>query len=881
MTNREAVLGLYEKLAAEFGSLEQAKIEVDRVLCGKSLANFVRLAWHVVEPGQPYVHGWHIDFICAHLEAITNELRLDDGSIYNRLLINIPPGTMKSLLTNVFWPAWEWGPKNKPHMRYVCAAHKVENLSARDSRRMRLLITSEWYQQRWGASVNLAADQNEKLNFQNTAGGFRIATAINSLTGIRGDRVIIDDPHSVDSAASEAMRESETTTFLEAIPTRLNDPIKSSIVVIMQRLHQEDVSGVIIEKELGYDHIMLPMRYDPLRAAPTKLGLEDPRSEEGELLFPQRFPEHVVDRDENAMGPYATASQFQQEPSPRGGGVIKRDWWRLWESDIPPLDFVVASLDTAYTTKQENDPSALTVWGVFSGDVTPMMANNYVGRAGRTGRDMRLKNNEEEAARFDQMSRVANLLPGNPESTPRIMLMYAWTERLELAELVEKVAQTCRRMKVDHLLIENKASGISIGQEIRRLYGHEDWGVQLVNPGSLDKLARLYAVQHLFSEGVIYAPDRRWADQVITQCEVFPKGKHDDLCFVKETMIRMADGTDRPINLVFEGDLVETPEGPRKVLASSFTGIREIWRLEYFGGYLEGTGNHPIMANGEWKPLESLCPYDRLETLSPKDEVSLWRGQQKTGLWSKVLSSTDINTIDIQTQKIQRTEGILRAPVIVCIAMYGSFIKAISQTTIKFITSMVTRPIMTSQTLSVFHSGSIGISTKINTFKWEGLLSNWSIFKKFEKRLPNGTEALKVASGTEKTLMRLSLGRARLSRSAKAIMKVIAYGVDRILKREAQKSFTALHDAQKKNHAMIEVYSVKCTHTMRPVYNLTVEGAHCYYANGVLVHNCDTVSMALKYLRETGILVRQPERIAEIDAGRQHRGKPLEPLYSV
>ena len=313
MTNREEVQKLYDKLAAEFGGLEQAKIEVDKALCGKSLANFVRLAWHVVEPGQPYVHGWHIDFICAHLEAITNELRLDDGSIYNRLLINIPPGTMKSLLTNVFWPAWEWGPKNKPHLRYVCAAHKVENLSARDSRRMRLLITSEWYQQRWGASVNLAADQNEKLNFQNTAGGFRIATAINSLTGIRGDRVIIDDPHSVDSAASEAMRESETTTFLEAIPTRLNDPIKSSIVVIMQRLHQEDVSGVIIEKELGYDHIMLPMRYDPLRAAPTKLGLEDPRSEESELLFPQRFPKHVVDRDENAMGPYATAGQHQQE----------------------------------------------------------------------------------------------------------------------------------------------------------------------------------------------------------------------------------------------------------------------------------------------------------------------------------------------------------------------------------------------------------------------------------------------------------------------------------------------------------------------------------------------------------------------------------------
>ena len=862
--NTQVVKGLCSTYEREFGSLENAVLEIEKVRCAQSLSAFVRYAWEVVEPGQPYIHGWHIDFICAHLEAITNGLRLEDGSIYNRLLINIPPGpgwvenlvmtdrgrvrlgdikpgdrvlthtgrfmpvsacyskgllgtlrvvtrsgremyltpdhnvltptgwveaqdlkigsilgvvtpesgidgdkipahearllgylvgdgsltqatisftnhdadtvadfeacaklmgfgtmranrgvvrvhggakvhqwleghgllgstsytkfipsavlcssneiiknfigaywscdgmidvratrsrgsryrasattvsrrladdllhaltrigihsvlrtnmrkletaaqpggfyssfnievyaeedtarfidmpglserknalvkqcmkrrfdavlmedqvvliepagerecmcisvdgdhsltwsdiavhnTMKSLLTNVFWPAWEWGPRNMPHLRYVCAAHKVENLSARDSRRMRQLITSEWYQARWGDRVNLASDQNEKLNFQNTAGGFRMATAIGSLTGIRGDRVIIDDPHSVDSAASETQRESEVTTFLEAIPNRLNDPIKSSIVVIMQRLHQEDVSGVIIEKGLGYDHIMLPMRYDPLRAMPTKLDLEDPRTEEGELLFPQRFPAHVVDRDEKAMGAYATAGQHQQEPAPRGGGVIKRDDWVLWEQEAFPLmDFVVASLDTAYTTKQENDPSALTVWGVFSGDAATYISNNFVSQTNR------FRNNEKEAARFDSMAQVRNLLPDSPESTPRVMLMYGWAERLELAELIEKVANTCRRMKVDHLLIESKASGISVAQEIRRLYGHEDWGVQLVNPGANDKLARLYSVQHLFSEGIVFAPDTRWADNVIAQCEVFPKGKHDDL----------------------------------------------------------------------------------------------------------------------------------------------------------------------------------------------------------------------------------------------------------------------------------------------------------------------------------------------------------------
>lgn len=477
--------------------------------CEESLAAFIRQAWHVIEPGAPYVHGWHIDFICEHLEAITNEEELEDGTPYNRLLINVPPGTMKSLIANVFWPAWEWGPKNMPWMRYVCAAHKIENLSARDSRRMRELILSDWYQERWGDRVSLAKDQNEKLNFMNTAKGFRIATAITSLTGIRGDRVIIDDPHSVDSAGSEVQREAEVTTFLEAIPTRLNNPIKSAIVVIMQRLHEDDISGVILDKQLGYDHIMLPMRYDPMRAMPTRLGYEDPRSEDGELLFPERFPLSIVERDENSLGPYAVAGQFQQEPQPRGGGVIKREYWQLWEREsYPPFEYLMASLDTAYTTKSENDYSALTIWGIFSGGEQTAVATRQISKDG------------------DLVSMVRRTYT---EEHPKIMMVHAWQERLELHDLVKKVAESCRKWKVDKLVIENKAAGHSVAQEIRRLYGHEDWGVQLLDPKGTDKLARLYAVQHLFAEGMIYAPDYSWADMVIQQCAVFPKGKHDDL----------------------------------------------------------------------------------------------------------------------------------------------------------------------------------------------------------------------------------------------------------------------------------------------------------------------------------------------------------------
>ena len=490
---------------------ERMLMEINRARAEESLSEFIKQAWHVIEPAEPYVHGWHIDFVCEHLEAITRGEELEDGTPYNRLLVNVPPGTMKSLIVNVFWPSWEWGPCNMPYLRYVCAAHKVENLSARDSRRMRQLITSDWYQARWGDRVRLAKDQNEKLNFHNLSGGFRIATAITSLTGIRGDRVIIDDPHSVDSASSEPMREGEVSTFLEAIPTRLTNPLRSAIVVIMQRLHERDISGVIIEKGLGYDHIMLPMRFDPGRAMPTKLGLEDPRQEEGELLFPARFPESVVDRDEKVMGPYATAGQFQQSPEPRGGGIIQRDWWQLWEDGAyPPMDFVVASLDTAYTTKQENDPSAMTVWGVFTGGTKAMATKTIT----RDGMWMDISTSVERE--YEQRH-------------PTVMLMNAWAERLPLHELVEKVAATCRRMRVDKLLIEDKAAGHSVAQEIRRLYGHEDWAVQLVNPGAQDKMARLYSVQHLFAEGMIYAPERQWSEAVINQCATFPRAKHDDL----------------------------------------------------------------------------------------------------------------------------------------------------------------------------------------------------------------------------------------------------------------------------------------------------------------------------------------------------------------
>lgn len=329
LTDREYLALLDERARrAELRQLQEERqrraenAESIRQRC-RSLTGFVREAWSVLEPANPYVHGWHVEAICEHLEAITS------GQI-NRLLINVPPGTMKSLLSGVFWPAWEWGPMGRPSTRIIGSSYS-EDYAKRDNRRMRDLVTSEWFQSLWPTELVRAGE----MAFSNTATGFRQGIPFSRLTGGRGDRVIIDDPHSVDGAESEADRSSTVRTFRESVPTRLNNPEKSAIVVIMQRLHEQDVSGTILSLKLGYEHLMLPMEFEPERKCVTSIGFEDPRSEDGELLFPERFPRAVVERDKVPMGAYAVAGQFQQRPAPRSGGMFQR-------SDFEVVDAIPA-----------------------------------------------------------------------------------------------------------------------------------------------------------------------------------------------------------------------------------------------------------------------------------------------------------------------------------------------------------------------------------------------------------------------------------------------------------------------------------------------------------------------------------------------------------
>lgn len=292
----------------------------------QTLAGFVREAWHVLEPRAKYVHGWHIDAICQHLEAVT------DGRI-NRLLINVPPGSSKSLLVSVMWQAWEWGPRGLSSMRYLTTSFN-DGPVKRDTRKCRDLMLSDWYRALW---PDVELNRTGETSFSNTKTGTREGVPFGSLTSQRGDRLVIDDPHSTETAESAADRLATTRKFREGAQNRLNDQEQSAIVVIMQRLHEDDVSGVIKSVGMEYVHLMLPMEFELDRVCTTAIGFTDPRKVDGELLDPIRFGPDAVTKLKRDMGSYAYAGQYQQRPTPREGGLFKKHWFEGKIKRVAPV----------------------------------------------------------------------------------------------------------------------------------------------------------------------------------------------------------------------------------------------------------------------------------------------------------------------------------------------------------------------------------------------------------------------------------------------------------------------------------------------------------------------------------------------------------------
>lgn len=472
--------------------LSLIEAEEKRRLAETSLYEFVKQAWAVVEPGVPFIDGWHLQIICEHLEAITNgELR--------RLLINIPPRHAKSTIVSVMWPCWEW--LTRPEEKYLCASYSGV-LSTRDNVKARRLITSPWYQSLWADRFQLSGDQNQKTRFENDRTGYRIASSVGgTATGEGGSRLLLDDPHGAQDAQSDAMRDSSLEWFDMVWSTRLNNPKRDAMVTIMQRLHEQDVSGRILELG-GWEHVCLPAEYDGKKRT-TVIFPDgyDPRAKKDSLLWPERFGETELIRLKQQLGEYGTAGQLQQDPVPRGGGILKTENFRLWPKDtpLPQMEYVLQSYDCAFTEKTSGDPTAYSAYGVFT-----------------------------------------------HKGTRNVMLLDAWDEHLGYPALRQKavdewhseyggnnkVSPPIRARKPDRVLVEAKASGQSLLQDLR-LANVPAIGY---NPGNADKISRAHQSAPTLELGLIWIPESRknpgqfisWALSFVRQLAKFPVTDHDD-----------------------------------------------------------------------------------------------------------------------------------------------------------------------------------------------------------------------------------------------------------------------------------------------------------------------------------------------------------------
>lgn len=327
--------------------LERVRSDADliRARC-QSFAGFVKEAWHVIEPSTTLKWNWHMQAMCDVMQAAF------EGIIEPRVIINVPPGSSKSTIVTVLFQAWIWGPRGEPGKRFVSSAFEMGNVK-RDTRRCRDLIMSEWYQALWPIDLK----RNAEASFENFDFGYREGVPFASLTGKRGDILCIDDPHSLDQSESEVEREKAVRRFVEGGQNRINDWEKSVIVIVMQRLHEGDLTGAILARDMGYCHLMLPMEFEPERKCVIldktgKVFFEDPRTYDGELLDPVRFPRASVEAYAND-NEYAHASQNQQRPVPRTGGMFKIGMIQIADS-VPANAQRVRGWDIAGSTKQKS-----------------------------------------------------------------------------------------------------------------------------------------------------------------------------------------------------------------------------------------------------------------------------------------------------------------------------------------------------------------------------------------------------------------------------------------------------------------------------------------------------------------------------------------------
>ena len=516
----------------------------------------------------------------------------------------------------------------------------------------------------------------------------------------------------------------------------------------------------------------------------------------GNPLWPEFWPMEELLALKEELPNSKWMAQYQQNPTSEVSAIVKREWWQVWDKeDPPPCEFILMAWDTAFEANQRADYSAVTTWGVF-----------YMNDAN-----------------------------GMPQAN--IILLNAFRERMEFPTLKRTAIEHYKEWEPDSVIIEKKASGAPLIYEMRAM----GIPVQEFTPTrGNDKISRLNAVSDLFASGRVWVPDTAWAEEVVEEVASFPAGDHDDYCFVAGTKVATPAG-DVNIEELRVGDVVLTPVGARRVTAAGFTGVRPV--ISRAG--LVGTANHPVYTLDKgWVPMDTVT---LASTISRATLCSLIRLILRS-VWSSTESFTDSWAPENTTcpspaplADVKERKGFMwRFGNI----MQGSKFRQSMRSTIKTVIPLIAGL----RTLSAYRAIYIGVCLEeyLTAMLWKRISRAFAPWRLF------GTSQKKAVNGIDRTLStRLRLP-AWLKMPSHQSPAPIAVGAAHLPSEKTRGESFAARIVPSAIARTGGVNSEPPTHIMRPVYNLTVEGAHCYYANGVLVHNCDTVSMALMRFRKGG-----------------------------
>jgi predicted phage terminase large subunit-like protein len=443
-----------------------------------SLQEFVGQAWGILEPVSTLVWSWHLDLICEYLTLIKDgQFKAVCGDLEG-IIFNVPPRTMKSLLISVFFPIWVW--TTRPSCRFMFVSYS-EKLSTQHSVFRRSVIESDWYQERWGSIFSLSHDQNVKSHYQNSERGTMFSTGMQATaTGMGGDVLIFDDPLNPEQAISQVEREAVNLRFDTTFRSRINDPATGVKIIIMQRLHELDLTGHVLARESSrWKHVSLPAVAQKDETWEFPSSKEPKQQKAGDLLWPERLPQSFLSSQRVGMGSWAFNGQYQQTPAPLDGGIIKRQWVRFYRQLPEKFEFMVQSWDCTFSGGHDNDFVAGQVWGRQGGKY--------------------------------------------------FMLPYRTYDRLDFGPTMAAIkACHAKFPQVNAVLIEDKANGPAIISELQK----EIPGVVPVNPEG-GKLARAQATAPLWESGSIELPDPQlfgcpWIEDYLHNICTFPKAAHDD-----------------------------------------------------------------------------------------------------------------------------------------------------------------------------------------------------------------------------------------------------------------------------------------------------------------------------------------------------------------